>query len=136
MVLGVVRVRVPRSQPDGEEFTGVVAPHSERVESESALEVRRRRGQLIQRSPHQAVVVAQRVDVGDRLPAGDQDRRQIDQYLSPVVGRDEPSTSQHLRQGGGQPDPISQQPDRGRTGQRHHSGPVPGNPCDQPVGFT
>jgi hypothetical protein len=36
VVAGVVGVRVARPQPDGEELTGVVAPHAERVEPESA----------------------------------------------------------------------------------------------------
>jgi len=49
VVAGVVGVRVARPQPDGETIAGVVAPHAEGVEPESALEVRRR--QLLVSAP-------------------------------------------------------------------------------------
>ena len=68
--------------------------------------------------------MAQCVDIGDRFAARDQDRGQIDQHPSPIVDRNEPAPRQRLRHGLGKADPIGQQPDRGRSGQRRHPGAV------------
>jgi len=72
-------------------------------------------------------LVAQDVDVGDRLPAAGQHRRHIDQHPAPVVDRDERAPRQSLGQAGCQPDPVGEQPDRDRTGMTDHPGAVTGD---------
>ena len=161
---GVVGVRVPRPEPNRQQFVGVVAPHPERVEPEPAFEVGRRLFLLRMRGhqrgidvehdrlaeigagnrrrrhpgrqlrpdvaagprpgrrrsastpagvtssnarhtvagdatgPEQPVLMAQCVDVGDRLAARDQDRRHIHQHPSPIMDRDEPAPANACRQ--------------------------------------
>ena len=93
-------------------------------------------GDLVQGPPHRRrgrdrsedlALVAQDVDVGDRLTAaGDQDR-DIDQDPTPVVRRDEPPPSQGPGQRAGQADLVRQQPGRDVPGVGHDPGAVRGD---------
>jgi hypothetical protein len=71
--------------------------------------------------------MAQSVDVGDGLTARDQHRRHVPPDLAAVITRDETTSRQRRRQAVGQPNPVSQQPDRDSPGQRHHTITVGGD---------
>ena len=86
VVLGVVGVRVPRPQPDREEFAGVVAPHPERMEPEPALEVRRRL-LLLRVGGDQRRIHIEHHDVAE-IGASDRRRRQPGRQQRPHVPAD------------------------------------------------
>jgi hypothetical protein len=88
------------------------------------------RGELIQGAPHRRrrghrtqhrVLVAQGVDVGDRLCATGEHGGHIDQDLSAVVPRDEPTTRQGAGEFGCQADPVRQQTHRDSAGVGDHA---------------
>jgi hypothetical protein len=59
------------------------------------------------------------LEVADRHATTDQHQRQIDQHLTAVVVRDEPTSAHRRRHPAGQPGPVGQQPHRQQPGQRH-----------------
>ena len=62
--------------------------------------------------PSRPVLVAQRVDVGDRLPARGEDRGHIDQHPPAVMDRDEPRRANATDTLSVRPDPVGQQTHR------------------------
>jgi hypothetical protein len=92
---------------------------------------------LVQRSPYRGVrghlpehlvLVAQHVDVRDRLTAVGDHHGQIDQHPAPVMHRPPPSPGQRTRHSARQPRAISQHPQQRRADMRHHTRTVRGDP--------
>ena len=71
--------------------------------------------------------MTERVDVGDRLTPGRKHRRHVHPDPAAAMARNETPPSQRRRQALGEPDPISQQPDRYHPGQRHNTLTVSGD---------
>ena len=77
------------------------------------------------RTPH---LVAQHVDVADRLtPVGDH-HGQVDQHPTPIVNRPPAPPRERRRQRLGQPGPVGQHPRQRRARVRHHARTVGGDP--------
>ena len=76
---------------------------------------RRRRGHRTDQLPQ----MRQRLEVPDRLPAGQLDQAQIDQDLTPVIVRVVPRSAHRRGDRRGQPGPFGQQPHRQQPSQRH-----------------
>lgn len=77
--------------------------------------------------PEYLVLVAQHVDVADRLPTIGDHHREIDDDPAPVVDRPAPVAGQPGGQRPGQPRPVSQYPQQRRADMRHHTRPVRGS---------
>ena len=82
--------------------------------------------------------MTQRVDVGNRLTTGRQDRGHVDQHLPAVMEWNKSSAGQRHRQPRGQTDPVASR----RTAEAPANGTTPvlsaltDSPCDQPIDFT
>jgi hypothetical protein len=70
--------------------------------------------------PEHLLLVAQHVDVADRLTAVGDQHREIDQQPAAVMGRPPAPAGQCRRQRRGQPGPVGQQPQQRRADMRHH----------------
>ena len=104
-------------------------------------------GDLVQGPPHRRrrrdrpedlALVAQHVDVRDRLPAAGDQHRHIDQHPAPVVHRGEPAPGHRPGQGARQADLVGQQPGRHVPRVGHDTRPIGGErqPVDHDVCFT
>jgi hypothetical protein len=92
---------------------------------------------LVQRPPYRGVrghrpehliLVAQHVDVRDRLTTVGDQHREVDQDPAPVVHRLPPFAGKRLGQGAGQPGPVGQHPQQRGADVRHHTRTVRGDP--------
>ena len=132
-----VRVQVAAGDPGCRHPTGQQGPHPGSGPGPRLLDpLQGGRGQLVQGPPHRrrrghhtqhVALVAQGVDVGDRLTARDQHRRHVDQDPPAVMNRGERATRQRRRQLPCQAGPVGQQPHRHTPRVGHHAGPIPGH---------